>query len=138
MLTIAKFRDLVAGHLQLHPDLVLTDSNADVQTVTRTTAQYWLACWWFRDNTGCIISCIRKSPVNSLDVMCLLQMVAVISCGWICNEDRGHSVSRACHMSRCNSLCITPSVASLPAKYNLKPLKYGNLVLFLTTFITVV
>ena len=32
MLTIAKFRDLVAGHLQLHPDLVLRDSNADVQT----------------------------------------------------------------------------------------------------------
>ena len=49
-----------------------------------------------------VISCIMKASVNSSDVTCLLQMAAVISCGWTCDEDRGHSPSRVCHMFRCN------------------------------------
>lgn len=79
--------------------LILVADNMVLQIVTRTSA-VCAGMWQYHDDSGHIVSCIMEAPENSSDVSCLLQLAVVISCGWTCNEDRGHSLS--CHMFRCN------------------------------------
>lgn len=75
-----------------HHDWFCENSSMVLQTSShRDMVQYLLAC-------GGIMTAL----VTSSDVMCLLQVAAVISCGWICNENRGYNLSRVCHMFGCN------------------------------------
>lgn len=111
MLTIATFRDFwfqtTSSSMLI---LILTASNLVLQTNShKDYGTVSAGMWPYHNDSGCIISFIMKAPVNSSDVTCLLQMAAVISCGWTCNEDRGHSLSRVCYMSRCNMTYLNQS-----------------------------